>query len=229
MIKLVDNLPALKSLTAEYIKIRCLFDCYKDDKDVLFWTQEEKAVFSLSDGNMTILNMGADLDEVKEFVSLMGPNSVFSDYNTLSKLGLDPKEKVCVMHKKALFNGCLKGDEFSSKDMYDILSVEGLNLPEYPFFAVDFCRRKNHGGLEYFGIKNKCGAVCFKSGNLSLLNGIASHQKGYGSIALKSALQQNYGKDFLVCCRDSVMDFYRKNGFEKLYNAGYWVKKNEYK
>ena len=56
------------------------------------------------------------------------------------------------------------------------------------------------------------------------MNGIASHEKGYGSIALKAILSKNDGKDFLVCCRERVKPFYEKNGFKFLYKAGYWVK-----
>ena len=104
------------------------------------------------------------------------------------------------------------------------MDVDGLSLPDYPHFAVDYCRRKNLGFAKSFAIKDKCAVITFNSGDTAIINGLASHEKGYGSIALKGILQKNYGKAFLACCRDSVLPFYLKNGFIKLYNAGYWVK-----
>lgn len=39
MIRLVNALPEILKPTAEYIRIKCLFDCYKEDPDVYFWQQ----------------------------------------------------------------------------------------------------------------------------------------------------------------------------------------------
>lgn len=225
MIKLTDKIPQINAFSAELVKIRCLYDCYKDDNLVLFWVQNgDKAVISLADGNMTIFNNGADLCELAEFVAVISPASVFSDAETLNALGCSPYNAVNVLHIKANATAEINGDELSSKEVYDLLNVEGLSLPEYPFFAVDYCRRLNKGGANYFALKEKCAVITFNSGNTAILNGIASHQKGYGSIALKSALALNNGRDFFVCCRNSVLPFYEKNGLKKLYNAGYWVK-----
>ena len=131
------------------------------------------------------------------------------------------------MYRKADIKGETEGDCLSSREIYDLLNVEGLSLPEYPYFAVDYCHRLNHGFADYFALKNKCCAVTFNCGDEAIMNGIASHQKGMGSIALKGVLQKNYGRDFLVCCRDSVLEFYKKNGFVHQYYGGYWVKENE--
>ncbi len=229
MITLTNNIPAAE-LSAESIKINCLFDSYKNDDSVLFWVQDEgKAVISMTDGNMIIHNKSADLEELKTFVDVLNPACIFSDMETLKGIDRTPPENINIMHRKTNITGETAGDTLSSKEIYDLLDVKGLSLPEYPYFAVDYCKRLNHGFANYFAIKSKCAIITFNTGEFAIINGLASHQKGYGSIALKAALQKNYGKEFLVCCRDSVMEFYRKNGFEKLYNAGYWVKTNEYK
>ncbi len=230
MITLVNEIPFLESLSAEAVKINCLYESYKNDSSVMFWVQDERrAYISMTDGNMIIYSVKADYEELKEFVDILGPACVFSDSETLEKIGRTPPENINVMYRNADIIGQIQGDSLSSKEIYSLLDVKGLSLPEYPYFAVDYCKRLNNGFAKYFALKNKCAAITFNCKNYAIINGLASRQKGFGSVALKGILQKNYGKEFLVCCRDSVIGFYEKNGFKKLYNAGYWVKNNECK
>ena len=227
MVTLVDKIPEIDTLSAEWVKIKCLYNSYKNDSKVMFWVQNtDKCVIALTDGNMIIYNISADFEELTEFVDVINPACVFSDYDTLSKIGRKPKERINIIYRKADIKGETKGDSLSSREIYDLLDVEGLSLPEYPYFAVDYCYRLNHGFADYFALKGKCCAVTFNCGDMAIMNGIASHQKGMGSVALKGVLQKNYGRDFLVCCRDSVSEFYKKNGFCHKYYGGYWVKEN---
>ncbi|MBR6533125.1 MAG: hypothetical protein IKT44_01695 [Clostridia bacterium] len=230
MITLVNEIPHFENLSAEAVKINCLYDSYKNDSSVMFWAQDDgKAYISMTDGNMIIFSIEPDFEELSTFVSVLNPACVFSDLETLKKIDKLPPENINVVYRKADIEGETKSDSISSKELYGLLDVKGLSLPEYPYFAVDYCKRLNSGKAKYFAIKNKCAVITFNSGNYAIINGLASKEKGYGSIALKAILQKNYGKNFLVCCRDSVLGFYQKNGFKKLYNAGYWVKTNECK
>lgn len=230
MITLVNEIPFLDCCSAEAIKINCLYDSYKNDTSVMFWVQNENDAFiSMTDGNMIIFANTPDYEELCTFVNVLNPACVFSDIKTLEKIEKAPPENINIMYRKADISDTLESDTLSSKDLYELLDVKGLSLPEYPYFAVDYCRRLNSGKAKYFALKDKCAAITFNCEKYAIINGLASREKGYGSIALRGILAKNYGKEFLVCCRDSVMEFYRKNGFEKLYNAGYWVKNNEYK
>ncbi len=225
MIKLCDTLPKLEADSAELIKINCLYDAYKNDDKVMFWVQDsDKALISMTDGNMIIFNNGADTEELKEFADVLSPACVFSDYDTLCAIDRRPKERINIMYRYCDIADTVQGDSVSSKEIYDLLDVDGLSLPEYPFFAVDYCRRLNHGGADYFALKEKCAVITFKSGNYAIINGIAARVKGYGSVALRAALAKNYGKRLFVCCRDKVKEFYLKNGFTPFYYGGYWVK-----
>lgn len=225
MISLTDSVPRPTLPNAELIKLNCTLDCYGDTDTALFWRQDnDRAVIGMTDGNMVIYNKNADTDELSEFVSAIGPCCVFSDIDTLCRLSLTPKESVSVMHRAADIDGQTDGDCLNSREIYDLLDVNGLSLPEYPYFAVDYCRRLNRGAADYFAISGKCAAISFCTGEFAIMNGIASHKKGYGGIALKAILQKNHGRDFVVCCRQSVKGFYEKNGFCELYKAGYWVK-----
>ncbi len=230
MITLVNELPHLDSLSAEAVKINCLYDSYKNDDSVMFWIQDNgKAYISMTDGNMIIYSKEPDFEELLEFVNVLNPACVFSDLETLEKIGRLPPENINVVYRKADIEGDAQCDSLSSKELYELLDVKGLSLPEYPYFAVDYCKRLNGKKAKYYALKDKCAAITFNSGNYAIINGLAAKEKGFGSVALKGILQKNYGKEFLVCCRDSVLGFYQKNGFEKLYNAGYWVKTNERK
>lgn len=225
MIKLIKELPEINTLSAELTKLHCLFDSYKDDKTVLFWEQEgTDTIISLADGNMIISGEKWDAEELKEFISVISPSNIFTSEEIFEKIGLEPQKKVHIMHRKADITECEQRDDLTSEEIYGLLNVPVLELPSYPDFAVDYCRRKNKGYADYFALKGKCAGIALNTGNYAILNGIASHEKGYGSIALTALLKYNLGRDFLVCCRSAVKGFYEKNGFKEIYKAGYWVK-----
>ncbi len=225
MIRLINELPELCPDSAEWVKIRCLYDSYKNDPSVMFWSQDDgKCFIAMTDGNMIIYNNCADTLELLEFVNVLSPACVFSDIDTLKAINRIPDENINIVYKKADILGDTPCDDLKSDELYKLLDMDGLSLPDYPHFAVDYCRRKNLGFAKTFAIKDKCAVITFNNDKFAIINGLASHQKGYGSIALRGILQKNYGKSFYACCRDSVLPFYLKNGFIKLYNAGYWVK-----
>ena len=102
MIALTDFLPEASELNAEYVRIKCLFDCYKDDKDVLFWEQNGgKAYISLASGDMTVFCENGDLTEIKEFISVISPRSIFGSLEALKKMGFSDIHSLFVMSRKA--------------------------------------------------------------------------------------------------------------------------------
>lgn len=227
MIKLVNALPEVSKPTAEYIRIKCLFDCYKDDHDVYFWQQSGAETYiSLSDGNMTVSYGGGNTAELAEFIKMLNPKTVFTDSVTFEKLEIQPTETVEVMARCADTSPLSDmGYRLSSKDIYEVFSAAGLDVPDYPHFAVDFCRRLNRGGASLWGIKNKCAAVSFNTGSYALLCGLASLEKGKGGQALKAIICKNGGRQMLLCCKPPLVGFYEKYGFKRLYTAGYKVRK----
>jgi hypothetical protein len=110
MITLTNTIPKVE-LSAESIKINCLFDSYNNDDNVLFWVQDDgKAVISMTDGNMIIYNKSADLEELKAFVDVLSPACVFSDIETLKGIDKAPPENINVMHRKADIMGEAQSD-----------------------------------------------------------------------------------------------------------------------
>ena len=85
MISLVKQIPKLSLPYAEVVKINCNYNLYPDVS--LFWVQDsDSAVISMLDGNMVIYNKNSDIDELKKFIDVISPQSVFSDAKTLTKL-----------------------------------------------------------------------------------------------------------------------------------------------
>ena len=155
MISLVNEIPKLSLPIAEVIKINCAYNSYRDIS--LFWIQDNtKAVISMLDGNMVIYNIDANIEELREFITVISPNTVFSNSETLSQLFGSNFHKVCVMKSEHRFESNICSDAVNSSEIYKLLDVDGLELPPYEHFAVDFCHRLNHGKLKYFAIKNTC-------------------------------------------------------------------------
>ena len=222
MISLVNEIPKINLPLAEVVKINCNYNLYKDI--ALFWVQDgDRAVTSMLDGNMVIYNRDADIEELREFINVISPQSVFSDAVTLENLFDDNFYRVYVMKSEHNFVCDIQSDIVDSKGIYELLDVNGLELPLYEHFAVDFCHRLNHGHLKYFALKDKCAAVVISDGQAALLNGVASHQKGMGTVALYGVLSQ-FDMPCLAVCENGVMPFYLKNNFNYIYDAGYWRK-----
>lgn len=222
MISLVKEIPKIISNTVEAVKINCTYNLYGDI--ALFWVQNGgDAVISMLDGNMVILNQNADICELREFITVISPLSIFSDAETLSMLFGNDFHTVNVMKTDEIFEVFQKSDTLNSSEVYSLLNVDGLQLPPYEHFAVDFCYRLNHGQLKYFGIKNVGVAVGICDGQAMLVNGIASHKKGMGSFLLKS-LVSLFGTTSFAVCEPDVTPFYLKNNFIYTYSAGYWRK-----
>ena len=172
MISLTNKIAEIRKCAAEAVKINCTYQLYNDI--ALFWTQgSNKAIISMLDGNMTIYNNGADFDELQQFIKAVSPLSVFSDADTMTRIFGQNIHRVCVMKSEHRYKSNIVSDRLSSDEIYKLLDTDGLNLPPYEHFAVDFCYRLNHGQLKYFALKQKCAAVTISDGKTLLLNGIA--------------------------------------------------------
>lgn len=224
MIHLVTELPDIYDKnSAELLKIKCLFEAYSDI--ALFWSQQgADTLISMLDSNMTIYAKNPDFDELKSFIDVIAPKSIFTDFKTAKNLGLKINETASVLSRNCDIPFKNSPDELKSDEIYNILNVEGLTLPSFDSFAVDFCHRKNIGKLKIFAKAKTFAAVSIDCEDVCLINGIASHRKGQGSVALEGILSQNFGKTALACAKEEVKNFYIKNGFRETYKAAYCVR-----
>ncbi len=221
MILPANEIPPVTENDFFHLKIRCLWE---EKCDEMFWVQDNgKAWLALTDGTLILCDRDGDKDELYEFIRFLSPKRIFCNPKTLQKFGLHAADTFVLLSRIADANDSVFiSHEMSSREIYDLLSVDGLKLPDYPSFAVDFCRRLNHGQLQYFALPQKCAALSQHSGDFAMICGIASHEKGYGTVALNGILQKNSGRTVGVCCRHEVRGFYEKNGFTPMGFAGYW-------
>ncbi len=224
MISLIDKLPNIyDDFSAELLKIKCLYEAYSDI--ALFWLQDGTGtLISMLDSNMTIYAKNPDFYELKSFIEVISPKSIFTDLKTAKKLKLQVNELAVVLKRSCDIKTDTISDQLKSDEIYSILNVEGLALPPFDTFAVDFCHRKNKGQLKVFAKADTYAALSISYGDVCLINGIASKEKGQGSVALKGILSKNFGKTALVCAKEEIVNFYTKNGFERVYEAAYCVR-----
>ena len=192
----------------------------------LFSCTDTGTFISLLGGDV-IINGNINAEEVKQFLLFLKPESVFSSAENLTALfGEGSFEAVnAVMRKDCPFGGNnMFSYGFSSKEAYDLLKDGGFSLPEYENFATDYCLRKNKGLIKVFGKKDVCIAITVEDEGYRLLSGIVSKRKGLGGSLLLAATGGE--KSVLAVCRDELLEFYKKYGFEPLYKAGYWRKHN---
>ena len=71
MIRLTSKIPDFNVLSPSWVKIKCLYESYKNDDKVMFWVgDDDSCVIALTDGNMMIYNISADLEELAAFVDV---------------------------------------------------------------------------------------------------------------------------------------------------------------
>ena len=221
---LLDNKISKTTFTAEGIKLFEINKCYNDI--ALFWKQENTDILiSFLDGNMVIDGVNADFEELKEFIKVINPDSIFTNETVLRGLCIfDSSKKVCVLKCSSDFAENLKSDNLSSDKVYSVLKDCGLELPDFEHFATDYCLRLNRGRLKVFSVSDKAVSISIGTENV-LIHALASKEKGLGSLCLKGIISKNKDKEILVCATDNVKQFYIKNGFIPFYTAGYWRKK----
>lgn len=225
MINNTDSLPRFHTPSAEAIKAQNLFGAYKEQMR-LFSQDTTGAAITFLDGNAIILGT-VEPREAKSFLRFIRAKSVFSAADNLTALyGENGYEKLNVLilrHPPQMAPGSF-GDDLSSREIYEILNVPEFTLPPYEYFATDYCRRKNHGLIKVFAKRDICAAITIESENYRLIEGIVSRQKGRGGALLQAAVCGR--KPVLTVCRNGLIPFYTKFGFEPLYTAGLWRKEN---
>ena len=222
MISKITSLPRQDRLSAEKIKLENLFAAYPDEMQLFVQTKTGAVISKL--GGDVIISGETYAEEVKQFLPFIRPQSVFSSADNMTALfGADFESVNVVLRENCLVAGSnMFSYDFSSREAYDLLKTDGFYLPDYEFFATDYCRRKNKGLIKVFGKRDTCIAITLENDTCRMLSGIVSRQKGQGGSLLLSAINGN--RPVLAVCRDGLLPFYTKFGFTPLYKAGYWRK-----
>lgn len=222
MITLLEKqpLPSFKGIA--FMQTACLKTAFEGSAlspDIWVQTVDGKttAVISKWGGRLYISAKGADFEELKEFIFVIGFGDIFTEKATALSLGLDVTEEFSVLSKKCekrakaiaipslsgLYGGLKEGEDGD------------ISLPSFDDFAADVSHRLRHGGgvavLEEYGA-----ALGFCSEAGGIINGISVKKEyrgqGFGAKML-NRLCAAIGGEIFVATSSNTAKFYIKNGF----------------
>ena len=228
MITLLENvaLPSFSGLS--FMQTACLKTAFEGSAlapDI--WVQtlggKTTAVISKWGGRLYISAKGADFEELKEFILVLGFGDIFTEKATALSLGLDADEEFSVLSKKCekrataiaipsllgLYGGLKEGEDGD------------ITLPSFEDFAADVSHRLRHSGgvaiLEEYGAA--LGFCCAFGG---IVNGIAVKKEYRGQVfgaKMLNRLCAAIGGEIFVATSSDTAKFYIKNGFEETMSA----------
>lgn len=224
MIEKRTVLPALPQ-DAAAVRMGVALGCYPDE--TLCYVQPESgATAVLSAGHLTVFAATPADAEWRAFLNFLPARDLFASGETFRALGLVPDRVFSEFARTATQTDVPESDEIGSREIFELFRRAGLYVPEYGDFAVDFCRKRNHGFAAAYVCKGKSAAVCQFVGKTALLTGVAAVEKGYGSVALKGILNTQTGRSVHACSTAENAPFYEKNGFSVVGTVGESEKRN---
>lgn len=229
MIKLIDKLPEYDKTDFAYAKLCCNFAAYKEfNKIALFWAQNDQnnkvtALLSMIDGSLTLTENGADLSELKVFISALGPKIILCEEYLADTLNLKKDNVYTVLKSEAPYDtlGATENTGEGVMRLYDMLKND---FPlEKDGFLADVSHRVRHNSA-FFVTSSFGAALCLYCENFAVINGICvSAEKrgtGLGSAILKRVKSGARNKPIFVASRNAD-NFYLKNNFKVCGKAAY--------
>lgn len=226
MIKYVHTLPCFKVNKISLAKILSLYNAFGGTSLAPdFWVQETEgqltAALCLYGSEMTVYCENADTDEIRDFIKVTAPKSVFTEKENALFKDFETKS---VFLKEFPENKTFLENSVPLKELYDKLSL-GLDgdiyLPSFENFAGDVSHRLRHGGG--VALTKECGAaLCFTFDGGGIISGISVdknfRRNGEGSKILNEISCLAGGKIF-ACTGKQNEEFYIKNGFSHIGEA----------
>lgn len=203
---------------------------------VLFWVQyvddEPVSAVSRIDGNMSVFcSEKTDFEEISAFVKTVGFSSLACREENMHKLGFEATKASYIVKYNGVFapaDPCVAWD-YDKKAVYELLCDCGFEMGDYGAFVADYCSKLNKGTAKLAAVVDlelkACASALFIGENSVLLGAVATRKsargKGYASKAV-TALANSYGDKsvYLFCRNDSLLDFYKRIGFE---SDGKWA------
>lgn len=225
MIIKITQLPKLEVKTMSLARIYAQDNAFSGsvlENDL--WIQKDgeeiTAVISSDGGSMNVWCNGADYSELREFISVVCPSVIFTEYENAEPLGIVPDRIRNMLTKKAHFSP-FEVEDYTLRELYNGLdngSDVDIHLPDFEVFAPDVSHRLRHNAART--VVNKYGAaLAFTYFGGAVMSGIALSPefrgKGYGSALLTQLLSRCDG-DFFVAANDQNAKFYLRNGFTAL-------------
>ncbi len=240
MVSLCESLDELDFLPADpyAARITALINTYGAEQSfALFWVQKINgipvAAVSRVDGSMTICaGENADFEELRAFMNAAGFSSLTCSEECMKKLGIaDYKTSYTVKYIGGESPKNIKiSRDCDKRKIYDLLCECGFELGDYGAFLADVCARLNKGtaslaAAEENGEVKACAFALFEGIKSVLLGAVATSPsargRGYASALVGTLAKEKSEKEvFLFCRNDSLLEFYKKIGFEAV---GRWA------
>ena len=220
MIRFVKTLPDLKANKISLAKILALYKAFGGTSlSPDFWVQESEgnltAALCLYGSEMTVYCHNANLEELRDFIRVVSPKSVFTEKENVL---FEASVLKAVFLKELPINTSFAENKAPLKDLYHklCLGCDGdVCLPSFEVFAPDVSHRLRHNSAS--AITSDFGAaLCFTFDGGGVISGISVdknlRQKGLGSKMLNEISSLVGGKIF-ACTQKENQEFYIKNGF----------------
>ena len=229
MIKYVDALPDFSPDKISLAKILSQYKAFgKTNISPDFWVQETDGVItaamSLYGDEMTLYCNDGNLEEIWDFIKVIGPARVFTEKENLIST-CDTKTKQVFLKKLPLVEDYPIAD-ISLKELYEslLLGQDGdVSLPRFEDFCGDISHRLRHEGA--IAVSNDYGvALSFLYDGGGIISGISVDKsfrgKGFGSKLLGEVCEVTGGNIF-ACTDEKNKEFYIKNGFSYIGDSLY--------
>ena len=215
-------------------RIKTYYNCYSTDYDfVKFWAQYDEngkitAALSRVDGDVTLCEDCADIDELKIFLNMAGYRTIQCS-KTAAKCFSDTFEwGYAVEFANAVeCNGIETKKFFEPKEIYDIIKPENLTgVGDYMPWLSDTVFRLNRNAAECViaqveGENAGCAMVLFRTDKASLLGAVATKPQFRGRGIARSLVtglaqkeKQSGRRVELLCRNGTIVEFYKSIGFE---------------
>ncbi len=216
-------------------RIKAYFNCYSTDYDfVKFWVQTDDdgavtAAISRIDGDMTLTAADTDLEELLQFVKIVGFTTIQCAKSIAEYLTDD--ETLCgyvvrFENEKENYNINLKKN-FELKEIYAIIKAENLTgVGELLPWLSDTTFRLNRNTAtpilaELDGENAGCAMVLFRTDKAALLGAVATVPRFRGRGVARALVTRLANEELksgrrteLLCKNDSIVDFYKSIGFK---------------
>jgi GNAT superfamily N-acetyltransferase len=218
-------------------RISAYYRCYSLNYDfVKFWIQTDEnsnitAALSRIDGDATLcVNDEADFAELAEFIKAVGFATLQCESGAAKKLNFTAETEGCVVRyveNKIPQKAVNLKNNFELREIYDIIKAENLvGVGDYLPWLSDTSFRINRGVTKPLLAEVEGRGVCtatvlFETEKAALLGGVATVPEFRGRglagavVTLLAEEEKANGKRVeLLCKKDSIVNFYKKLGFE---------------
>ena len=212
--------------------------------EIMFWMQlidgAPRAAISRVDGAVTLCaEASADYEELREFLDFLGFSSLKTEFSVLERLGYraDAAGSIVrfVSRNKCddIHAACGFTDDY--KTVFGILQKCGFEgLGDYSHWLADISHRCRHGVAKIMlcSAESKnvaCASALFITETVAFLGAVGTlpEYRGRGfareTVGTLAELFKNEGKDVYLFCKDKLVPFYEKVGFQKV---GSWAAVN---